>query len=55
MQKLIKKLEKRYRKLINEFDEFDWCCISTYQELSEDFIREFQDKVNWFCISICQK
>ncbi|GIX90852.1 uncharacterized protein CDAR_551961 [Caerostris darwini] len=26
-----------------------------YQKLSEDFIREFQDKVDWEEISICQK
>jgi hypothetical protein len=25
----------------------DWKDISEYQQLSEDFIREFDDKVNW--------
>jgi len=29
--------------------------ISKVQNLSEDFIREFQDKVNWVYISECQK
>ena len=29
--------------------------ISKYQKLSEDFIREFQNKVNWYLISRCQK
>ena len=33
----------------------DWGYISIYQKLSEDFIREFQDKTNWYCISRYQK
>ena len=32
-----------------------WEVISAYQNLSEDFIREFQDKVNWSYISKYQK
>jgi len=35
--------------------ELDWICISKYQKLSEEFIREFQDKVNWDCIFTYQK
>ena len=33
----------------------DWRYISKCQKLSEDFIREFQDKVYWWYISKCQK
>lgn len=51
MQELIKKLEKYYRKLISEFNEYDWTYISRYQKLSEDFIREFQNEVDWYLIS----
>ncbi len=33
---------------VKEFkDEVDWSYISEYQRLSEDFIREFKDKVIW--------
>ena len=32
-----------------------WCKISCGHILSEDFIREFQDKIDWHCISIYQK
>jgi hypothetical protein len=32
-----------------------WSCISHSQKLSEEFIREFKDKVDWFHISQYQK
>ena len=32
-------------------DEVYWNWISEYQDLSEDFIREFPDKVDWDQIS----
>ena len=37
--------------------DFDWDNIQFYKEnvLSEDFIREFKDKVNWHLISCYQK
>jgi hypothetical protein len=35
----------------NNPDEVDWEEISFSQKLSEDFIREFQDKVDWALIS----
>lgn len=35
--------------------EVDWGCISKYQKLSEDFIREFKDEVDWDWISWSQK
>lgn len=41
-----------YKGLITEEQ---WKEISRYQNLSEDFIREFQDDVNWDWISIRQK
>ena len=33
----------------------NWGCISAYQKLSEDFIREFKGSVNWDWISAYQK
>ena len=33
----------------------DWKCISKHQQLSEDFIREFADKVYWDYISARQQ
>jgi hypothetical protein len=32
-----------------------WYCISKYQNLSEDFIREFKVKMDWYMISEYQK
>lgn len=40
------------RKTITE-DEWEWVSINS--NLSEDFIREFQDKLNWYNISEYQK
>ena len=40
--------------IINKYNN-DWKCISEKQNLSEDFIREFQDKVDWKYISKYQK
>ena len=40
--KLIKFVEDNKDKL-----DWYWDNISQYQSLSEDFIREFQDKVEW--------
>jgi len=55
MQALIKKLEKEFGKKISKFEGRDWVKISEYQELSEDFIREYQDKLDWWNISQYQK
>jgi hypothetical protein len=55
MQELIKKLEEQYGKPISEFTEFDWERTSRYPNLSEDFIREYQDKVCWDYISWFQE
>ena len=35
-------------------DEKYWDYISLFQKLSEDFIREFKDRVNWIYISYYQ-
>jgi hypothetical protein len=43
--------EEEIRKIINKLSKDDWNYISYYQMLSEDFIREFQDKVYWDNIS----
>ncbi len=33
---------------VEEFiEEIDWSRISSYQQPSEDFLREFSDTVNW--------
>ena len=32
-------------------DEVNWSNISRHKKLSEEFIREFQDKINWYFIS----
>lgn len=55
MQELIKKLEKLYEKPISEFDINDWFSILLNEDLSEDFIREFQTELDWYYISMCQK
>jgi hypothetical protein len=57
MKYLIKLLEERYGKPISEFTSTYWDNISKDEELelSEDFIREFQDKLYWTYISIYQK
>jgi hypothetical protein len=47
--------EKEIRKAINQLSKNNWYNISEYQTLSEDFIREFQDKVDWSFISRYQK
>ena len=41
-------------KYIKRVELIDWWRISM-QPLSEKFIREFKDKVNWDVISTCQK
>jgi len=55
MKELIKKLERQYGKPISEFTEFDWSRTSRYQNLSEEFIREFKNKLDWVNISRYQK
>jgi len=45
---------KKYKEK-NDISNIDWVYISRYQKLSEDFIREFKDKLDWNYISRCQK
>jgi len=42
------------KKDIN-FSEGQWRKISDYKYLSEEFIKEFKNEVNWNDISCCQK
>ena len=48
---LNKELGTNYKSL----DDVNWCNISHNKNLSENFIREFQDEVEWHNISIRQK
>jgi hypothetical protein len=49
--------ENELRNIIKdkEISQANWNCISANQNLSEKFIRDFQDKVNWYNVSIYQK
>ena len=48
------KNEQEIRDAISKGIEVNWDNISFCQNLSEEFIREFQDKVNWDNISFYQ-
>ena len=43
LEYLNKELGTDYKSL----DEIDWKCISTYYNLSKDFLHEFQDRIDW--------
>ena len=43
------------KKVNNETTLFNLYKMSIFQQLSEDFIREFQDDVDWYNISIYQQ
>ena len=47
--------EDEIRLAIKNNQPINWYYISSRQKLSEEFIREFVDKVNWFYISESQK
>lgn len=47
--------ENFIRKYVEQYDNDIWSVISKYQTLSEDFIIEFKDKVDWYDISGKQK
>ena len=65
IEHLLEKIESLNKKLdyINKecktnyssLEEVDWWYISTYQKLSESFIREFADKIDWYYMSKYQK
>ena len=48
-------INKECKTNYSSLEEVDWWYISVFQKLSEDFIREFQDKVWWSWISEYQK
>ncbi len=49
--------EEEIREYISKNDiiGYEWPIISIYQVLSEEFMREFQNEVNWFGISTYQE
>ena len=49
--------EKQIRKYMEKYadDKEFWGVISSHQDLSENFIREFQDHLDWGNISTCQE
>ena len=51
----LKFLNKELGTNYNSLDDVNWESISIDQKLSEEFIREFQNKVEWFYISEYQK
>ena len=42
-------------KLLKKLNIIDWNKLSHYQILSEDFIREFKDKIDWMAVCRYQK
>ena len=47
-------MKKEYGEIISKYNS-DWGMISQIKYLSEDFIREFKDRVDWELISSQQK
>jgi len=48
-------LEVKSEKEIDNISNTQWTDISQYQQLSEDFIEKFRNKVDWHNISEYQK
>ena len=40
-------IEEFIRHHVSDWDVRDWCWISRYPDLSEGFLREFADRVDW--------
>ena len=58
MHLTLEELKSKYPDIFSEYssvNEIDWRFISDNFRLSEEFIREFSDKVNWYNISYSQK
>ena len=55
MKKLVKQELDKILKNYKSIEDIDWNYISIYLKLSENFIREFKDKVDWKWISIRQE
>lgn len=47
--------DESFIREIIECEEFNWLLVSQFQKLSNDFIREFADKLEWNLIASCQK
>ena len=47
-------MKKEYEEIISKYNG-DWGMISQIKYLSEDFIREFKDRVDWESILIYQR
>ena len=54
-EELINYFEKKYNKNINKFFDNEWCEISQFQYLTEEFMDKYENKLDWFYISACQK
>ena len=55
-----KKVEQELNKIMKRYNyrsivDVNWNVISIYQQLSEDFIKEFKNKLDWPCVSNYQK
>ena len=48
-------LNKELNRHLISLDEINWIIVSRNIQLSEEFIREFQDKIDWYYISEYQK
>jgi hypothetical protein len=46
--------EDQIRKAVKDNQNLDWDYISQFTELTEQFIEEFENKVNWDYIFDCQ-
>ena len=54
-RELIPKFKVSPNSLINDNSIAIWTVIPNDFELSEGFMREFQDKLNWITVSRCRK
>jgi len=52
VEKELNSLKKIYK--LSNIEDVDWTMVSVYQKLSEDLIREFQDKFWWEFITFFQ-
>ena len=55
IKKEIKKLEEWMKRPLNNWTKRDWSFLCHSKDISEEFIREFQDEVNWKHIYRYQK
>ena len=55
IKKEIKKLEEWMKRPLNNWTKRDWSFLCHSKDLSEEFMREFKDKINWKHISRYQE